>query len=235
MSEIKARRIDMAKQNYAEQNNVAAENQLNVNEYVRIIHRGGSKKVLFFGNSITRHAPKADIGWHGDWGMAASCPEKDYVHRVVAFLDKKYGTVDYCIAQGSAWERGFFRGEEILEEYYSSARDFAADIVIVRIGENIRRDERADCKPYFDMAIKYLAKDPEAKVILTDNFWSDDTIHEYTKSIAEENDYVFCSIGDLSEDEGNMAIGLFEHRGVSIHPGDLGMERIAERIIDCLK
>lgn len=32
-----------------------------------------------------------------------------------------------------------------------------------------------------------------------------------------------------------MAIGLFEHEGVSIHPGDLGMKRIAERIVNCMR
>ena len=229
--------MSMAEQNYAEQNTVAAENQLNVNEFVSIQRRGGNKKVLFFGNSITRHAPKADIGWHGDWGMAASCIENDYVHLVLAFLDEKYGKVDYCIAQGSTWERGYFKGESILDEYYRSARDCDADIVIIRIGENIRNAdlEKVDCKPYFDMAVKYLAKNPEAKVIITDNFWYSELIYNHTRSIAEENGYTFCPIGELSKDEANMAIGLFEHRGVSIHPGDLGMKRIAERIIDCLK
>ena len=68
----------------------------------------------------------------------------------------------------------------------------------------------------------------------TDTFWHSERMYGYTKAIAEENGYKFCPIGDLSKDESNMAIGLFNHRGVSIHPGDLGMRRIADRIISCL-
>ena len=82
-------------------NTVSADNQVRVNDYVSIYKRGGVKKVLFFGNSITRHEPALHIGWTGDWGMAASSIEKDFVHIVVDELDKKYGKVDYCIAQGS--------------------------------------------------------------------------------------------------------------------------------------
>lgn len=112
-----------------------------MNQYVTIYEQEDAvKKVLFVGNSITRYAPKEDIGWSGDWGMAASCREKDYVHQVAGNLEKRMGKISYCIAQASAWEPRYFEGSKVLKEFYGVAPDFMADIVIIRIGKKINRD-----------------------------------------------------------------------------------------------
>ena len=216
----------------AEANTVSAVGQIDVNKFVSIFKRGGTKRVLFFGNSITRHEPNPDLGWYGDWGMAASSIENDFVHVIVRELDKVYGKIDYCIAQGSKWERGYTHTDEVLNEIYSKARDFKADIVIVRIGENITPEEhlKVDCKSAVDEAIRFLASNENAKVIVTDMFWYAIYNHVF-REIAEERGYVFCHITDLEEDESTMAKGLFEHKGVAAHPGDWGMKCIADRIL----
>lgn len=224
----------MTESKNALKNTVSSANQLDREKYVSVYERGGKLRVLFLGNSITRHAPKADIGWSGDWGMAASKIDKDYVHLVVKALDEKYGTVDYCIAQGASWERDYVNTEKVLEQYYTAARDFAADIVIIRIGENVPASchLQSSMKEPLRTFTKYLAHSARL-VVMTDLFWTGAKNAVFGEVAAEEG-YTFVKISDLELDEENMAIGLFEHEGVAHHPGDLGMSRIAQRIIDSI-
>lgn len=227
----------MKKESAAKLNNVSACNQLDVNEFVSIYEQDNAvKKVLFVGNSITRHGSKTDIGWYGDWGMAASCREKDYVHLVIQGLEKAFGKISYCIAQGAEWERRYDEGKAVLEEFYKAARDFSADIVIIRIGENMdrERNKKISCKPYYEEMIRYFAKNPKAEVIVTDNFWEMEDLDSIFYEVATENNYTFCGINDLGSADENMALGQFEHVGVAHHPSDLGMKRLAERILKCI-
>ncbi|MBR5188437.1 MAG: hypothetical protein IKW18_08200, partial [Clostridia bacterium] len=60
-------------------NTVKSENQLKENEFVtfeKLENKG--LRVMFLGNSITRHVIKEEIGWYSNCGMASSAKEKDY-------------------------------------------------------------------------------------------------------------------------------------------------------------
>ena len=48
-------------------------------------------RVLFLGNSITLHGVHKPYGWLNYCGMAASVPEKDYVHVLAAALEARTG------------------------------------------------------------------------------------------------------------------------------------------------
>ena len=71
-------------------------------------------------------------------------------------------------------------------------------------------------------------------MILTDLFWKKEEIDREIRAVAQKKGYTFVSINDLGDTEENMAIGQFEHTGVAMHPSDLGMQRIAERITDSI-
>ncbi|MBQ9098262.1 MAG: SGNH/GDSL hydrolase family protein [Clostridia bacterium] len=220
-----------------EQNTVAATGQVVDWEAMRVVQRGGFKKVLFVGNSITRHGPKPAIGWEGDWGMAASAPEKDYVHQTVTLLEQSMGLVDYAFVNFSKWEVNFW-DDSVLTEC-DRFLQFEPDIVVMRLGENIWsravRDklQEYDLYVHFDRMIKAFAKGG-ATILLTDLFWPHPPIDSVIHRVAANSGYPLVHLGDLGELDENKAIGLFEHTGVAAHPGDLGMHRIAQRIASAI-
>ncbi|MBQ7095705.1 MAG: SGNH/GDSL hydrolase family protein [Clostridia bacterium] len=214
-----------------DQNTVDSKNQLKDSALVRFEHlEGEGKRILLCGNSITLHGPKADIGWHGEWGMAASAKEKDYAHLLMEAILEKDAKSAFCICQVADWERQYKTGEETYP-LYQSARDFDADLIIMRFIENCPKKE-FDSSLFIkelDAFLSYLNPSKKAKIILTTGFWAhpgDEGIMEYAK--AQNLPCIY--LGDLGEQDQMKAIGLFEHSGVAAHPGDLGMSAIAERI-----
>ena len=217
-----------------EKNTVSSENQLKESEYVTFINQSGKgKRILFAGNSITRHGIKPEIGWYNDFGMAASSAENDYVHLLVSKFDKIFPDAAYCICQAALWETKYTEGESVLFEY-ENARSFNADIVVMRIIENCMT-ENFQSDVFYDeyvKLIKYL-NPQDGKVVLTSGFWKHpgDGIIE---SVAKDFNYPFAYLGELGEDDGMKATGLFEHSGVAAHPCDEGMKKIAEIIYDLI-
>jgi hypothetical protein len=220
-----------------DKNTVSAENQLRESEIVKFDNPyGKGKRILFAGNSITLHGVKPDIGWHWTFGMAASSKENDYVHQV----EKKVKEIDsdaaFCVCQVSNVEVFYNTPERINYRLWEDAKKFGADIIVLRIIENCKKAEwnPDSFKREVDRLLDFLGKERSAKVIVTTGFWKhpgDETLREY----AREKGFPTVELGDLGELDEMKAIGLFEHRGVANHPGDKGMEAIADRIFEEIK
>jgi len=217
------------------ENTVKADGQLKPSGAVRYEKEGAGKRILFVGNSITLHGYKPEIGWHGEWGMAASAKEKDYVHLVMKKVLEKAPDAAFGICQVSAWESHYTEGESQLPRF-EAARAFGADIIILRFIENCPKDnfhKEAFLKEARKL-VAFLDKEKKARFLVTTGFWrhpGDDTLREFGKELGAP----IAELGDLGEDPKMKALGLFEHRGVSVHPGDLGMEKISQRIFEKLE
>ncbi len=215
-----------------DKNTVEAQNQLK-NEYVFIHEKENAEiKILFVGNSITLHGVKEEIGWFNSWGMAASSEDNDYVHLVMKWLRDNGITASYCICQVSNWEAEYRTGHSLLGNY-EKAREFDADIIVMRCIENCPwNDFDADAfEPEYKKLIEYFNPNKKAKVILTTSFWKhpgDDVIMKTGKDLC----YPCVYLGNLGEDETMKAIGLFDCSGVADHPGDKGMKIIADMLTE---
>ena len=212
-------------------NTVDAKGQLCASQFVTFRNAvGKGPRVMFVGNSITLHGPKPEIGWYGNFGMAASEEENDYVHLLEKRVKAVHPDAAFCICQVASWERGYRNDAEVLS-LFAEARDFAADVIVMRFIENCTAREH-DAKIFYESLCRltqYLDASGSAKKIVTTGFWKhpgDAELRRY----AAENDHPLVELGDLGEDDTMKAIGLFEHHGVANHPGDAGMRAIAERI-----
>ena len=190
-------------------------------------------KLLFLGNSITRHGKAENLGWCGDWGMAASSKENDYVHKLISKFCQKGIKVSACIANLSDWERT--RNMDLLFTKYSSALRFNADYVIVRLGENACPDKYLSEFELCYGELTDLFSRNGAKIVLTDLFWEYEPFDNFVAELAKARGYAFAEIHDLGNDDEMKAIGKFSHNGVAVHPGDKGMAEIAERIFRVLR
>ena len=208
---------------------------MNPGSALRTVERlgGGGFRVLVYGNSIAIHAPKPDIGWTNNWGMAASAPEKDFAHLVVAGLEAKLGKkADFRIRNIAALERNFTTNIATVAEIASDAR-WTPDYVVIAVGENVPVIDASNAADYTkflaDMARPFAAGG--AKIVLRSPFWMNAAKAECTASAAAEVGAVYVDAGPLGFGNENKATGLFSHKGVANHPGDLGMKRLAELVL----
>ncbi len=195
-----------------------------------------SYKVLSFGNSITKHAPAANLGWTGNWGMAASSEDKDYLHRLQFYMDEKYGAGDVSVVYGASTHsfETSIPSDDYSGAYFSMLeriKEENPDIITVQMGENVAsstEEQYYEAMKSFVLEIKKIA--PDARLVLVTPFWPSAEKVAALRRINKEYDISVAEVFMLGESRENMAYGLFENAGVQHHPGDLGMDRMAQII-----
>ncbi|MFZ2644515.1 MAG: glycosyl hydrolase family 28 protein [Verrucomicrobiia bacterium] len=196
-------------------------------------------KILFLGNSITWTIGGAGNGVPGNWGMAASAEEKDYVHLVTRALSKTTGSTPEIMVKNIAkFERQYanFDVDGTFKEEFA----FGADLVILAIGENVPKLDSAEAKAQFKTSVMKLLNGLRAnhrpRIIVRSCFWPNQDRDPILKQACQEVSGTYVDIGSLSKDESNYARSerKFSHAGVAAHPGDKGMQAIANAILGAI-
>ena len=215
-------------------NTVKGENQ--VSTFVKFFGKqDGSPRIMFVGNSITWHGPNESLGWHGNWGMAASAPEKDYAHIVIKAISERFPDAAFCIVQAWGWESHYENCP--YDEYFAPAKDFQPDIILSMAAGNIpaeKLDHDLFVESIHALNTYLSGGKSDVKIIRTSTFYGGErrnsAIQDYVKRVGA----YYVDISDIRENPENLAIGLFEHNGVAHHPGDKGMQVLAERFLACI-
>ena len=194
-----------------------------------------AERVLFLGNSITRHGPAPKIGWNDDWGMAASALHKDYVHLVIAGL----GRPKVKVANIADFERNLATYD--IETKLKAELDFKPTLVILAIGENVAalktEESKIQFKSGFEKLLGSLKRAGQPSLVVRSSFWADPAKDGILREACAAAGGTFVDIGALGRDESNYARSerTYEHAGVAAHPGDKGMLAIAAAILAALK
>ncbi|MFH1922762.1 MAG: beta-L-arabinofuranosidase domain-containing protein, partial [Planctomycetota bacterium] len=194
------------------------------------------RRILFLGNSITLHGPKADIGWTGNWGMAASSEDKDYVHLVTSALAQHTGSRPQIMVRNIAdFERNYATYD--VDSQMKDLFAFDPDLVVLAIGENVPALGSEDAKAQFKAGVMNILSIALAKrhplVVVRSCFWADAAKDEVLSQACQEADGIFVNAGPLGRDAANAARSerSFTHDGVAGHPGDKGMKALADAIV----
>ncbi len=198
-----------------------------------------TKDILFIGNSITIY-PATEDWWGSGWGCGATAPQNDYVHLTVA--GKGYSSFDRMSLR--SWEFSNTRNYELddLDPYITK---YQYNTIVIELGENVKGHETHFKEDLSDM-IKYIKSyNPNARIVMLDNFWPYKSIISTKKTVASENGLTYVSLADI---QGNPAYQLnngdqyttIDGRVYTIgsflagHPNDAGFAAIAERLINAL-
>lgn len=179
-------------------------------------------RVLILGNSILKHPPSPNLGWSGDWGMAATSPDRDFLHLYNKLLieSNKYNDVSIDFKNISIWENDF--NYNIKQDLDIST--YSYDLLIIRLGENVSN------KDEYYLALDYvikLFKNEKTKVIITGIIWEDDKKENIHQQLAIDNQYKFISFASFRSQPENYSWGIYENSAVAAHPSDFGMENIS--------
>ena len=197
-------------------------------------------RVLFLGNSITRHAPAPAIGWTGDWGMAASAKEKDYVQLLTADIAKATTFPPKTMVRNIAdFERNYENFD--IEKEFKQELAFQPHLVIIAIGENVpepaTEESRKKFAASFARLLSTVKQHGQPTVFVRSSFWQSPVKDDIMRRASLDAGATYVDISRLGADKSNMASSerKIEHAGVAGHPGDKGMKAIADEIFAAIR
>lgn len=185
-------------------------------------------RVVVLGNSITYSPANPTIGWNGNWGMAASALDSDFVHILTKRLKSSNAASDLMSKNIAAFETSFDTYD--IPANLQTYRDFKPDLLILRIGENVTRkdDSVLFAQKYVELLNYFKAGNPNVKILAVGSVWPERGMSD--RVLQKNSEYV--SLAAMHTELSYFAFGLFTNPGVASHPANKGMRFMADKIWD---
>lgn len=185
----------------------------------------GATQVLVIGNSITRHGPYPEIGWYGDWGMAATSQAHDFAHLLYGKICSADPATTYELALNGIANEAAMTG-------YDHLVPCTADIVIVELGDNYRGQANyTELQQPYQQMLAALKQGHACRVYCLST-WGNPALNSWIQAAAQNQGATYVDISSLFYTYANRAEseGHFTNPGVNWHPGDRGMQAIADMV-----
>ncbi len=209
--------------------------------------------VLFVGNSLV-------FGMGKRYGMCASAPDKDYFHYVsetikkynpVCSFTKLYGSMFEHAESLAAFDEWFYRDCAVNPDKPIPAEGYFTpdlDLILLQLGDNINTDDKASTFIVTkDILIERIKERcPRARIIWIHGWYNRSRTYASIREMCDRWELERIDIGairshatEAHSQKYYFDVNAGEQREVSerwiTHPGDLGMKKIADKIIEKLK
>lgn len=196
-----------------------------------------AEEILCIGNSITLHAPKQRIGWHGNWGMAASTEHTDYAARLATYLKQATPAHDVNVTRinlsGMEREAAYNIDIKTIQRLSSHY-----DYIVIFLGDNVSAKNNQHLTDFSANLEHLLARLPHENgaLIFVSTWWSNAAVDRILRRLSASNGAFFVDISGLSaHPEFNASFSSPQvNTDVGRHPGDAGMDQIAKKIVQQL-
>lgn len=195
---------------------------------------------LAIGNSLTKHSITSF--WWTECGMAATTADRDYVHVVANGLRERKGEVYFTAVSFGQWEyldKDRAVTYDMLNPYLSDK----LNLITVQLTDNVLNLDSLEAD-YADL-IRYIHENaPNAQIILIGSFWDHGTKDAVIYNTAVNNGLEYVSLDEIKDNPAYQAgMGTIvydeagnghdiQHPAVAAHPNDIGMQYIADRILE---
>lgn len=190
------------------------------------------KRMFIIGNSIMSHGPAPDLGWYNFNGMAASAPEKDFVHLLTGQLQALYPSLTVKLQSGGNFETKFGTSGYSIDEFNQPLQEFKPDLIIIRIGENMddsqvaNRNLEGNLRQLLDRLTSY---SQPVRIVCTTSVWYKPNADDVIRKVTAEKGHTLVDLNYIVWQKQCFA-SQYQNPGVAAHPNDMGMKLISDMI-----
>jgi len=198
-----------------------------------IVGTSDTVTLLFLGNSLTYTGIPEEEPDKTKRGLSSTKKENDYVHRLVKMIaEVKSVNVKYSILNIASFERTFTQ-YSFDKSKLSDIQQKNPDYLIVQIGENVsKKDLIGNIEKYEAELESLINQFPNSKKMITLPFWPYKEVNYVTTKVAIKTGALIIDLSHLGNGIDEMCFASsqrkYKNDGVGKHPGDYGMQKIAE-------